>query len=337
MILDITPIDKIDWDTPGARRYSVPFTLDGTWGRVRLPLYVANSGKPGKTVVGIGATHGDEYEGPVGLKNLIREFDPASLVSGRLIVIPVFNVPAFKADRRDSPLDGVNMNRAFPGNANGTITSRMARFLTDNVLSRADVLIDIHSGGQGWQIVPCMSFHETPDQATHQRFKKTAMLFGTPFVMIYTSGMGTGLLTEESEKMGITTIGSELGFGASTNLTGVRSAHQGMLNVMREAGLIQGDMVSLTPPGLDRQRVLKALDIDAWVTTPTDGVFEPVATLGAAVHKGDLVGRLHDFDRWDESPVEIRADKDGYVMVRKFRAASKQGDVVMVIGEEVID
>jgi predicted deacylase len=334
MILDITPIDKIDWETPGARRYSVPFTLDGTWGRVRVPLYVACSGKPGKTVVAIGATHGDEYEGPVGLKNLISELDPNSLVSGRLIVIPVFNVPAFKADRRDSPIDGVNMNRAFPGNSNGTITSRMARFLTDHVLSKADVVIDIHSGGQGWQIVRCMSFHEVADPVAYQQFKKTAMLFGTPFVMIYTSGMGTGLLTEEAEKMGITTIGSELGFGASTDLDGVRWAHHGLLNVMRDNGLIEGAIESLTTPGLDRQRVIQALDIDRWVTAPADGIIEPVAALGSYVKEGDLVARLHDFDRWDEPATEIRADKEGYVMVRKFRAATKQGDVVMVIGEE---
>jgi len=337
MILDITPIEKIDWETPGARRYSVPFTLDGSWGRVRVPVYVACSGKPGKTVVAIGATHGDEYEGPVGLKNLITELDPATLISGRLIVIPVFNVPAFKAARRDSPIDGVNMNRAFPGNAAGTLTSRIARFLTDHVLSKADIVIDIHSGGAGWQIVRCMSFHELADPVAFQTFKKTAMLFGTPFVMIYTSGMGTGLLTEEAEKIGITTIGSELGFGASTDLDGVRWAHHGTLNVLRDAGLLADPIVPQTDPGLDRQRVVKALDIDRWVTSPADGVIEPVAALGSFVRQGDLVARLHDFDRWDEPGFDIRADQDGYVMCRKFRAATQQGDVVMVIAEEVFD
>ena len=337
MILDVTPVDRIDWDTPGARRYSVPFTRDGSWGRVRVPVYVACSGKPGRTVVAIGGTHGDEYEGPVGLKNLIAELDPASLISGRLIVIPVFNVPAFKAVSRDSPLDGVNMNRAFPGNASGTITSRMARFLTDHVLSRADVVLDIHSGGAGWQIVRCMSFHEVADPAAFQTFKRTAMLFGTPFVMIYTSGMGTGLLTEEAEKMGITTIGSELGFGASTDIDGVRWAHQGTLNVLRHEGLLAGETIPQTAPGLDRQRVVKALDIDRWVTAPAEGIFEPVAPLGSFVRRGALVGRLHDFDRWDEAAVEIRADDDGYVMCRKFRAPTTQGDVVMVIAEEVFD
>ena len=93
MILDITPVAKIDWDTPGGRYYHVPFTSDGTWGRIRVPLYIACSGQPGPTILAIGGTHGDEYEGPVGLKNLIQELDPKSIVKGRLIVVPVLNVP----------------------------------------------------------------------------------------------------------------------------------------------------------------------------------------------------------------------------------------------------
>ena len=67
------------------------------------------------------------------------------------------------------------------------------------------------------------------------------------------------------------------------------------------------------------------------------GYLEPVAKLGSYVKKGDLVARLHDFDRWDEPATEIRADQDGYVMCRKYRAETKQGDVVMVIAKEVLD
>src|SRR3954467_14458799 len=95
VIVDITPVNQIDWETPGARKYSVPFTMDGTWGRVRLPLSVVVGRSPGPTVVAIGATHGDEYEGPVGLKNLIQNLDPATITAGRFIAIPVLNVPAF--------------------------------------------------------------------------------------------------------------------------------------------------------------------------------------------------------------------------------------------------
>jgi predicted deacylase len=335
MIHDITPISQIDWDHPGARFYHVPFTLDHTWGRVRVPVYVACSTQPGPTVVAIGGTHGDEYEGPVGLKNLTRELDPARLASGRLIVIPVLNVPAFRAARRDSPLDGHNMNRVFPGDAGGTITQRIARFVTVEVLGRADIVIDLHAGGAGFEIIRCMSFHQVSDPARYAEFRQTALLFGTPFVMIYTGGMGTGLLTEEAEAMGKITIGSELGFGASTDLDGVRWAHRGTLNVMRRYGLLDESPVDLAPPGLDRQRVVSATDIDRYVTAPVTGISEPLVPIGAFVNQGQPVARIHDFERIDESPVEVRADGDGYVMCRKFRAATEQGEVVMVIAAEV--
>jgi predicted deacylase len=322
MIPDITPVGQIDWDRAGARFYHVPFTLDGTWGRVRVPVYVACSTRPGPTVVAIGGTHGDEYEGPVGLKNLIRELDPARLASGRLIVIPVLNVPAFRAARRDSPLDGQNMNRVFPGDAGGTITQRIARFVTDEVLARADVVIDLHAGGAGFEIIRCMSFHQVPDPARYAEFRETALLFGTPFVMIYTGGMGTGLLTEEAEAMGKITIGSELGFGASTDLDGVRWAHHGTLNVMRRYGLLDESPLDLAPPGLERQRVVSATDIDRYVTAPVSGISEPLVPIGAFVRQGQPVARIHDFERIDELPVEIRA-------------ATDQGEVVMVIAAEV--
>jgi predicted deacylase len=335
VILNTTPIDQIDWESPGARYFHVPFTADNTWGRIRVPLYVACAAQPGPTVLAIGGTHGDEYEGPVGLKNLIQELDPAALVKGRFIVVPVLNVPAFKADRRDSPLDGGNMNRVFPGNARGSITSRIARFVTDELLSRADVVIDLHAGGAGFEIARCMSFHQLDDPARFAEFKQVASLFGTPFVMIYSSGMGTGLLTEEAEAMGKITIGSELGYGASTDLDGVRWAQQGTRNVLRHFGMLDEPVEQLTAPGLDRQRVISQTDIDRYVTAPCDGISEPVAAVGAYVRAGDVVCRIHDFDRVDEPPVEIRADQDGYVMCRKFRARTVQGEVVMVIAQEV--
>lgn len=337
MLVDITPIAKIDWESKGARAYSVPFTSDGYWARSRMPLFVASSGKPGKTIVAIGGTHGDEYEGPVALKNLVNTFDASKLVAGRLIVIPVFSVTAFFADQREAAADGINMNRAFPGKADGSLSFRMARFLTDEVLSRADVVIDIHSGGRGFQIVPTMSFHAVDDPGLKQQFKETAFLFGTPFTMIYTSSMGTGLLTEEAEKMGKITIGSELGFGASTDLDGVRWAGQGVLNVMRHYGLLDEPVEDLRLPNKwgDAQRLVQNIDIDTWVTSPIAGISEPLAPLGSYVTAGTPVARVHDFYRWDEPGIDIVADQDGYVLCRKFRAKTEQGDVVMVIAKEV--
>jgi len=334
MIVDITPIERLDWDSAGRRLYHVPFTLDGAWARLRVPLYIACAPQPGKTIVAIGGTHGDEYEGPVGLKNLINTFDPTTLVAGRLIVIPVLNVPAFKAAQRASPLDGSNMNRAFPGKVDGTLTSRLARFVTDEVLARADVVIDIHAAGAGMEIARCASFHEVADPAQFRAMTETALLFGMPFVMVYSSGFGAGLLTEQAEALGKITIGGEFGYGAATDLQGVRWAHGGVLNVLRHFGLLASPLVNLVPPGVDRQRVVVATDIDRYITAPLRGISEPLVPLGAFVTQGTPVARLHDFDRIDEPGATIVADSDGYVLMRRFRAETEQGDMIMVIGQE---
>jgi predicted deacylase len=334
MIHAITPVREIDWETPGGRLYQIPFTQDGTWGRVRMPLYVGCAPRPGKTIAAIGGTHGDEYEGPVGLKNLIRELEPASLVAGRLIVIPVLNVPAFQADQRHSPVDGKNMNRAFPGDAAGTLTDRIARFVYDEVFPRADVVMDIHAAGAGFEIARCASFHELSDPALFAETRRAALLFGMPFAWVYTSGLGTGLLTEAAEALGKVTIGGEFGYGASVDLQGVRWAQHGVLNVMRHYELLPGPVENLLPPSFDRQRVVWATDIDRWITAPCDGVCEPLVPLGSYVTAGQPVTRLHDFDRVDEDGIEIRADQDGYVLVRRFRAVTRPGEMVMVIGQE---
>jgi predicted deacylase len=335
MIHEVTPVSRLDWETPGKRLYHVPFTLDGTWGRIRVPLCVICGPRAGKTVVAIGGTHGNEYEGPVGLKRLISGLDADALAAGRLIVIPVLNVPAFAAARRESPLDGGNMNRAFPGRTDGTITYRIARFVSDEVLPRADAVIDIHAAGDTYEIARCASFHLVDDAAQLAALKETALLFGMPWIWIYAKGMGTGLLTEYAESLGKITIGGEFGYGASTDLEGVRWAHHGVLNVMRHHGLLPGAQEPLLPRGYDRQRLVASTDLDAWITAPVSGISEPLVPLGAFVKKGQPVSVIHDFERIDAPGTEIRANMDGYLLVRRFRAQTAQGDVVAVVGQEV--
>ena len=76
---------------------------------------------------------------------------------------------------------------------------------------------------------------------------------------------------------------------------------------------------------MDRQRVVAQTDIDRYVTAPMSGISEPLVPLGSFVRAGTPVARLHDFDRFDEPGVDICADQDGYVLVRRFRAADQSG------------
>jgi predicted deacylase len=147
--------------------------------------------------------------------------------------------------------------------------------------------------------------------------------------------MGTALLTEQGESMGKITIGGEFGYAQSADIDGVHRAHHGTLNVMRHNSLIDEPVQSLRSPNDPEPRVVAATNINRYLTAPFTGISEPLVEVGTFVKKGTPVLRLHDFERIDEPGHGITADVDGFVLMRRFRAQTNQGDVVMVIATEV--
>ena len=101
--------DRLDLDSPGRRDYWVALEHGTMWGTHLIPLtvMVGPEAKPGRGVVAIGSTHGNEYEGPTAIKGLMREISPSDVL-GRIILIPVLNVEAFRTGTRDTVgADGV--------------------------------------------------------------------------------------------------------------------------------------------------------------------------------------------------------------------------------------
>jgi predicted deacylase len=217
--------NTIDFDRPGKHHYQLAFHLDGSWGYSLVPLTIINGlrGANPNGVVAFGGTHGNEWEGPVAIKRLCRELDP-SRVAGRIILMPQLSESASTANTRVSPLDGVNMNRAFPGNPRGTISYRISHFVKTRVFPNVRVVLDIHSGGNEGIFPNVASFHPLSDPVQLAETAAIAKLFDTQFIMIYSSEMASGLLTDEAEAEGKITIGSEFGFGESVNRTGTRHA-----------------------------------------------------------------------------------------------------------------
>ena len=113
--------ENLDLDSPGRRDYWVALEHDSIWGDHLLPLtvIVGPEVERGRGLVAFGSNHGNEFEGPVVIKHLLREVETAD-VRGRLILIPVLNPSAFHAATRESADDGVNLNRAFVDQAGQT-------------------------------------------------------------------------------------------------------------------------------------------------------------------------------------------------------------------------
>ena len=327
---------SIDFDAPGKHHYQVAFHLDGTWGYSLIPLTVINGrlGRSRDNVICIGGTHGNEYEGQIAVKRLCADLDPDAM-SGRVVLIPQLSESACRANSRTSPLDGVNMNRAFPGNPRGTISYRVAHFVKKFVFPLGRVVVDIHSGGKEGAFPICASFHPIPDRAQRSETAMASRLFDTPFVFIYASTMASGLLTDEAEAEGKITLGGEFGGGETTSRIGVRHAYEGMLNVLRHYGLLDGEIRKIRGAGAPPPQLVKADELECYVPCPRDGVWEPLVELGARVEAGELIGRLHDFSDHGEPALAIQARRAGHLAMMHLSARPSKGQTLYVVAEAV--
>ena len=336
MITLIHDPEQIQFDKPGKHHYQVAFHLDGTWGYSLVPLTVINGlrGANENGVICFGGTHGNEYEGQIAVKRLCADLDPKKM-SGRVVLMPQLSESACIANLRISPLDGVNMNRAFPGQARGTISYRIAHFVKTRVFPHGRVVLDIHSGGKEGAFPICTSFHPIPDPAQQAEIARVSQLFDTPFVLIYASTMASGLLTDEAEAEGKITVGGEFGGGETTSRWGVRHAYEGILNVLRHYRLLEGEVRKIRPAGMPAPILVKADQLHYYVPCPRDGIWEPLVDLGAPVENGELIGRLHDFSDHSAAPLEIVAARAGYVAMMHLSARPLKGQTLYVVADAV--
>lgn len=345
---DVTTIhdpQQIDFERPGKSIYEVAFHYDGSWGNALVPLTVINgtarngtASHPlrgsGRGVVCFGGTHGNEYEGQVAVWRLMHELDPAQ-IHGRVILMPRLNQPACVAGTRESPRDGGNMNRSFPGDPRGTLTARIAHFVTTRIFPQVDVVLDIHAAGRGMEFALCTSFHQVDDPAQYDEMVTVARLFDTPFVLIYSGEMASGLLTDQAEAMGKITIGGEFGHSEGVLHRGVLHATEGIKNVLRHYGILPGAVQKVDPARGVPPRLVSAVHLDDYVPAPISGVYEPLLPVGSAVQAGQLVGRLYDFERVGEPPQPIHARRDGFILMQPFQAPITKGDTMLVIAQPV--
>ncbi len=323
--------DQIDFSKPGKHHYRVAFPFDGAWGNSLVPMTVLNGlrGPNPNGVVVFGGTHGNEYEGQVAVKRLCHDLDPARL-SGRVIVVPQLSQSACAAGTRTSPLDGVNMNRAFPGNARGTLSYRISNFVKARIFPQVRVVLDIHAGGNEGSFPICTSFHPIKDPTQRAEIARVALLFDTPFIGIYSNEMHSGLLTDEAEADGKITVGGEFGGGETCDPDGVRHAYEGTLNVLRHYGLLTGDVVKIRSDDAPT-RFVRLENLEDYIPCPSDGVWEPRLRPGMEVRAGDLIGCLHHFDDHTSEAQEIRAHRDGCVIMMHLSARPKKGQTLFVV------
>ena len=329
----VSPVSStIDYEKDGVQHgfLSLPHSHDDSgWGSLMIPITVAKNGD-GPTALLTGGNHGDEFEGPVALWDLAQKIK-ADEITGRVIIVPGMNYPAFQASKRTSPIDGGNMNRVFPGNPAGNITEKIADYFYRSLLPLADYVLDMHSGGKTMEFLPFCAAHILDDKEQQAKCVAAMKAFNAPNSMMLLEIEAASMYDTAAENMGKVFISTELGGGGSTTAKTVSIAKKGVRNLLRHAGITQGELEIAESSSLDMP------DSDCYIFSESTGLLEPCFDLGDEVKAGDILGRVHNIERTGIAPTEYHAKIDGVLTGRHFPGHIKMGDFLAVVAVPVDD
>ncbi len=326
----------VDFEADGVQHgfLKLPISTDeSAWGAVMIPITVVKNGE-GPTALLTGGNHGDEYEGITALLKLANSLK-AEDVHGRVIIVPMMNVPAAQAGRRTSPMDGGNLNRSFPGDPDGGVTEQIADYFTRYLVPLCDMVLDLHSGGRTLDIIPFGASHQLDDKALQRQAVEGAKAFGAPTAMLMFELDAAKLFDTAVESQGKVFVATELGGGGSTNPERMAIAERGVRNFLVHffdgRGLIDGELETPAEP----QVFVDMPDASCYVQSEHTGLLELTLALNDEVREGEVIARIYDMTRTGAEPVEYRAKRSGVLVARRFPSLVNMGDTIAVIAEVV--
>jgi N-alpha-acetyl-L-2,4-diaminobutyrate deacetylase len=332
-----TPVHcTIDLDAPGKHvgRLELPRSNNTSgWSHQFIPIISVKGEGSGPVAVVIGGVHGDEPEGQVAALNLSRSATPEN-VQGHLIIVPCASMEASRDFTRLWPT-GANLNRSFPGRPDGPADEQLADFFSRYLFPRAEIIVDMHSGGRTMLCPEWSEMHWVDDPAQRKQMVEGMLAWNSPFHFVYIDVGGTGLLVGEAERQGKIVVSTELGGGGHVHARTHRIAQDGLANVLRHFGVIAGAPKSREELGLPAPVIVRATDMENYVFAPESGLWETFVDLGAHVKKGDPVGQIHFLERPDRPGTVVHAECDGVVAAVRAIAPTTQGDNVIVVGREI--
>lgn len=302
--------------------------LDAADPGARIPVTIVTGTAPGPVLALIAGTHGSEPSPIVALQRVRAELDPARL-SGTVIIVHIANVPSFqKRTIYRGPWDWKNLNRVFPGKADGTASERIAHAITSQVIDQCDCLIDMHSGDGNEALRPYAYWNKLGvDDRVDERARDLALAFGLDHIVIdrgrprdIDASLFCSNTAHVRGKPAVTTEVGEVGVPTEEM---VALNVRGAFRVMRYLGMVPGrrEMVE-QPRWIEPSEVL---------TSPAEGLWYPVVRPNLHVDKGALLGRLTDY--FGETLAEIRSPLAGVVLYVVASPAMGQGEPLAMVGQ----
>jgi predicted deacylase len=309
----------------GGERATGEFTFAGDPGleKYRWPFIAIRGLSDGPTVLITAGIHAAEYTGIEAAIRLGRSLDPRH-VRGTVAIIPLLNRPGFyERSIYVNPEDNDNLNRVFPGRADGSWGERFAHRMLTEIVTRCDHAIDLHAGDLIEELVPFVIYRETGDAALDSRITKMANAYGAKWaVKSPPTGERPGSLYAVACLNGVAAMLAESGGRGLLIESDVARHVRGVTNILRSIGALDGVPELVKPP-----TVVKSFD---WLRSPVEGIFHPRVAVGQLVKRGDPAGEL--IDLVGEKLAEVAAPSAGVVLFIVTSPAIKKDGLLLAVG-----
>lgn len=250
-----------------------------------MPIRILHGKKPGPVLFVSAALHGDEINGLEIISRLLR-LKVMQRLRGTLIAIPVVNVYGFLNQTRYLP-DRRDLNRSFPGSESGSLAARMAWIFAEEILSRADFGIDLHTGALHRSNLP-----QIRADLNIPGLEPLALSFRVPVVL--NSPVILGSMREAAQERGVPVLLYECGEALRFDEVSIRAGVRGIVSVMRQLGMLPPRKQSDEHKERKERTDSHVSHTSRWVRTPAGGVLRTRLKLGQWIEKGRVLAQVGD-------------------------------------------
>lgn len=278
--------------------------------------------KAGPALLILAGVHGDEYE-PIAAAIALLKSLPGVLTGGTVTIVPVVNYSAFKMASRTGE-DGLDIARICPGNINGSLSERAAAEVSQ-LISVSDYLIDLHGGGNRYQIDPMSGYmlHASPDVLEKQRVMARAFNLKTTWG---TSNRLNGRTLSVARDHNVPAIYTEYGGGGGFRKSIVKEYVQGSMNVLNMLGMYEGPITTGRCEYEVEDHREDSGHLQVLLPATCDGLFETEVSLGQFVKRDQIIGTISIPYGGESMPVY--ADKDGMVFMLRAIPSVEKGETM---------
>lgn len=293
--------------------------IDPPW---EVPAFVIRGTSPGPTLAVTAGIHAAEYCSIEAAIRLGRSIRPAQL-RGTLIVVTLVNTPGFyERSLYVNPRDGRNINRCFPGRADGTPAESLTHFLTTELIEGSDAYLDLHGGDLVESLVPFTIYRETGNPSVDSKSRALAEAYDLDYVLATPADAVPGASYAAAASRGIPAIIAEVGQQGIYEEESVARHLRGLHNVLIHLTMYPG-----TEKRLGKPRELKRF---VWLYTSRSATYHPRVRVGEHVQEGQQVAELRDV--FGETLEILQAPATGRVLFLVTSLAVRKGDPLLAVG-----